>query len=195
MFLLGPTSPAELQAILTSAIAQEPSYRDVGATSAEGFPPGYRHDRREVRIGSSGDFDRAVQGLAHWAAHKGAGIGIFPTDQAVTVGATVLAVVSLGVVKMVAPCRVVSVVSEADKFSFAYGTLPGHPERGEEAFTVERRSAGTFFSVRAFSQPAELLVRLSGPFGRVAQRIATGRYIAAMDRYSRGVESSKRSSS
>lgn len=90
---------------------------------------------------------------------------------------------------MVAPCRIVSVLSEADSFGFAYGTLPGHPERGEEAFTVERRAEGTFFSVRAFSQPAEPLVRLSGPLGRVAQQVATRRYIAAMARYTAGAAS------
>jgi uncharacterized protein (UPF0548 family) len=34
------------------------------------------------------------------------------------------------------PCRVVYTVSEADRQDFAYGTLPGHPEQGEEAFVV-----------------------------------------------------------
>jgi uncharacterized protein (UPF0548 family) len=81
------------------------------------------------------------------AAHEGAAIRIFPIDQLVTVGATVLAVVSFGFAKMVARCRGVSVVSEPDKFGFAYGTLPGHPELGEEAFTVERRREGTLFGV------------------------------------------------
>jgi uncharacterized protein (UPF0548 family) len=185
MFLLGASSPAKLQVILTSAIGQEPSYSEVGATSGEVLPAGYRHDRHEVLVGSRADFERAVEGLAHWAAHEGAGIRIFPTDRPVTLGATVLAVVSVGFATMVAPCRVISVVSEPDRFGFAYGTLPGHPERGEEAFTVERRDEGTFFSVQAFSQPADLLVRLSGPFARVVQQIATRRYLAAMTRYLR----------
>ena len=185
MTLLGSGSPERLQKILASAIAQQPTYPEVGATLSEHFPPGYRHDRHERRIGSRTAFERAAQGLAHWAAHDVAGIRIFPADQAVLTGATVLVVVSIGLAKIVAPCRIVSVVSESDKFGFAYGTLPGHPERGEEAFIVERRGDGTFFSVRAFSQPADALVRLSGPFGRAAQQIATGRYIAAMARHTR----------
>jgi uncharacterized protein (UPF0548 family) len=185
MFLLGASSPAKLETILASAIGQGPSYPEVGATSEALFPAGYRQVKHEGLIGSRADFERAVEGLTHWTAHEGAGIRIFPTNQLITVGATVLAVVSIGFATMVAPCRVVSVISEADKFGFAYGTLPGHPERGEEAFTVERRDAGTFFSVRAFSQPADLLVRLSGPFGHVAQQIATRRYITAMRRYAR----------
>ena len=90
---------------------------------------------------------------------------------------------------MIAACRGVSVVSEPDKFGFAYGTLPGHPERGEEAFTVERRREGALFGVRVFSQPVDALVRLSGPFGRAAQQIATRRYVAAMARYTSGPES------
>ena len=34
------------------------------------------------------------------------------------------------------PCRVVYVVDEPDRRGFAYGTLPGHPESGEELFLV-----------------------------------------------------------
>jgi len=34
--------------------------------------------------------------------------------------------------------------------------LPGHPERGEEAFVVERRTDGTFFSITAFSRPVRV---------------------------------------
>ena len=33
-----------------------------------------------------------------------------------------------------APCRVVYVIDEPDIRGFAYGTLPGHPESGEERF-------------------------------------------------------------
>lgn len=43
---------------------------------------------------------------------------------------------------MVALDRVVAVVDEPDRWGFAYGTLPGHIEVGEEAFVVEHRLDG-----------------------------------------------------
>ncbi|HEV8560641.1 MAG TPA: DUF1990 family protein [Actinophytocola sp.] len=44
---------------------------------------------------------------------------------------------------MPAPGRVVHVVEEEHRRGFAYGTLPGHPECGEEAFLLERHADGT----------------------------------------------------
>jgi NAD(P)-dependent dehydrogenase (short-subunit alcohol dehydrogenase family) len=44
-------------------------------------------------------------------------------------------------VNAVAPCRVVYVTEEARRFSFAYGTLPGHPEQGEVAFAMDQALA------------------------------------------------------
>ena len=54
-----------------------------------------------------------------------------------------IGVTSIGPVQMVVPCRIVSVFKEVDSFGFAYGTLPGHPERGEESFVLERRDDAT----------------------------------------------------
>jgi hypothetical protein len=56
---------------------------------------------------------------------------------------------------MRAPCRVVYVIDEPRRRGFAYGTLPGHPESGEEAFVLEQRDDGTIASnIIAFSRPA-----------------------------------------
>ena len=44
---------------------------------------------------------------------------------------------------IVAPCRVVYVTTEPGQFGFAYGTLQGHPEHGEEAFHVTKQGDGT----------------------------------------------------
>ena len=68
-------------------------------------------------------------------------------------------------------------MDEPDRYGFAYGTLPGHPERGEEAFVVERDKTGAVFKIIVFSRPAELLARLGGPVTRRIQRTATKRYL------------------
>jgi len=99
--------------------------------------------------------------------------------------ATILAVISLGPGQAVAPCRIVRIIDEFDKFGFAYGTLPGHPERGEEAFVIERRADGTFFTITAFSRPADPLARLAGPISRAVQLAITRRCVRGLARYVR----------
>ena len=85
----------------------------------------------------------------------------------------------LGPIKV--PCRVVYVVDEPTRQGFAYGTLPGHPERGEEALVIDRNDDGSVsFSVTAFSRHATLLTRLGGPVGRLAQNFVTERYLGAL---------------
>ncbi|MGN6324645.1 DUF1990 family protein [Pseudolysinimonas sp.] len=79
------------------------------------------------------------------------------------------------------PARVVYVVDEPGRRGFAYGTLPGHPERGEEAFIVERLADDSVWLViRAFSRPAGLLVWLGAPVARLLQAIYTARYERAL---------------
>jgi uncharacterized protein (UPF0548 family) len=68
------------------------------------------------------------------------------------------------------------VVSEPGRCGFAYGTLPGHPESGEEAFLLEQHDDGTVtFAVTAFSRPATALARAAGPLGRAIQSHLTSR--------------------
>lgn len=75
-------------------------------------------------------------------------------------------------------CRVVEVASSPELVGYAYATLPGHPERGVERFTVARATDGTVTGrVQAWSVPAWTLARLAGPVGRLAQRAAAGVYL------------------
>ncbi len=182
MFILRRRSPVELDMLLGLATRECPSYPEVGATGSAVLPPGYRHDRQHRRIGDSQVFDRAVAALRRWAVHEMASVRIFPHGCPVSLGATILAVISLGPAQVVAPCRIVRVIDEFDRFGFAYGTLPGHPERGEEAFLIERRSDGTFFSIIAFSRPADPLARLAGPISRAVQLAITRRFMNALTR-------------
>lgn len=79
------------------------------------------------------------------------------------------------------PVRVVYVVDEPARRGFAYGTLPGHPESGEEAFVVERRpDDSVWLTVRAFSRPATAWLRLAAPALRLAQELYTARYLGAL---------------
>jgi uncharacterized protein (UPF0548 family) len=57
------------------------------------------------------------------------------------------------------PCRVVYVLEETggeiERYGFAFGTLPGHSEEGEERFTVERRRAddSVWYELLSFARP------------------------------------------
>ena len=57
-------------------------------------------------------------------------------------------VAHLGPWKVREPIEVVAVVDEPDRQGFAYGTLTGHPLRGEEAFIVERLPDGSLLAHR-----------------------------------------------
>ncbi|MEO6114896.1 MAG: DUF1990 domain-containing protein [Pseudolysinimonas sp.] len=79
------------------------------------------------------------------------------------------------------PARVVYVIDEPDRKGFAYGTLPGHPERGEESFVVERRPDETvWLTIRSFSRPSSRLYWACYPLLRMMQAIFTERYKRAL---------------
>ena len=179
---LRPLGPTQLEALLAVARLASPTYQEVGASRDDVLPPDYHHVRMEGRIGDADAFERAVTGLRTWVAHDGAGLRVYPKDPVVP-DATVVAVTSIGPVQMAAPCRIVAVFKDPDSFGFSYGTLPGHPESGEESFVLERRSDATYFVVRAFSRPVDPLARLSGPVGRAVQRSVTRRYLSALRRF------------
>jgi uncharacterized protein (UPF0548 family) len=76
--------------------------------------------------------------------------------------------------------------TEGDERGFAYGTLPGHPESGEECFLVRLTPDGdVVYEIRVFFRLASPLARLGGPVSLLLQRLATDRYVAAIRRATR----------
>jgi uncharacterized protein (UPF0548 family) len=77
----------------------------------------------------------------------------------------------------------VHTVDEANRCGFAYGTLPGHPESGEEAFIIEGSPTGVAtFTIRAFSGPNSASARFAGPAGHWVQDRITDRYLRSAER-------------
>lgn len=108
-----------------------------------------------------------------------------PTDPPIVVGQTVVVALDLPGFSAVAPCRIVWVDDEPDRFGFAYGTLRGHPECGEESFVVHRSHAAVRFEIVAASRPAGLLPRIGAPVARLIQQRVTRGYLASLARASR----------
>jgi uncharacterized protein (UPF0548 family) len=171
---------AELEGRLRQA---ELTYGEIGQTAGL-LPPGYHHLRRYAVIGSGAEvFAGAVKMLFSWQVHLRAGLRVSPSSAMAEPGAVVVLGLGAGPIRTRAPCRVIYVVNEPDRQGFAYGTLPGHPECGEEAFIIGRHHNDTVtFAITAFSRPARPLAKAAGPVGRGIQRHITRRYLRALAR-------------
>lgn len=154
------------------------TYTEVGATAGP-LPAGYHHVQKSAVIGRGRSrFEEAAENGIRWGMLRGAGLRVDATSEVATVGSEVI--VHLGPVR--APCRVVYVVDEPDRRGFAYGTLPGHAESGEERFVVRYDPATdeVYAEVTAFSRHATWWSRLGSPVTTVAQRVITDRYLRAL---------------
>jgi uncharacterized protein (UPF0548 family) len=158
------------------------TYAEVGATKGGSVPRGYHAMTERRRVGGADALDRAGDVVLAFGMQRGAGIRVTSSEPLARVGLDVHLEVGIGRLRLPAPTRVVYVVSEPDRRGFAYGTLPGHPESGEELFLVERVDGATFAEVRAFSRPGRWFTRLGGPVVRVAQRRFARRYLDALER-------------
>jgi uncharacterized protein (UPF0548 family) len=89
-------------------------------------------------------------------------------------GATVAVLVSHFGFWSLNACRIVYSVDERGvlgKYGFAYGTLQGHAEIGEERFTVEYDTGdgSVWYDIYAFFRPGKI-ARLAYPFSRSLQK-------------------------
>jgi len=159
------------------------TYAELGATAGI-LPPGYRHLRRSAVLGPGDElFQRASEAVLDWQIQERSGIRVEGGHRPLSVGDEVRLRIGVGRWRLVAPARVVRIIDEPDARGFAYGTLPGHPERGEESFVVRRRADGAIqLEIVAFSRPARWYSRLGAPLTRLAQRWMTGRYLVALRR-------------
>ena len=158
------------------------TYAAVGATrDLATAPDGFRTLERRAVIGH-GDaaFAAASHSALRWGMQTGSGMTVDLTGP-VEVGDRVRLTIPFGPLRVHAPAEVVYVVDEPGVVGFAYGTLPGHPECGAEAFLVERADDGTVSAVvRAFSRPADWFWWCGAPILRIAQELYTRRYLRAL---------------
>jgi uncharacterized protein (UPF0548 family) len=173
-------SEAAIRAFVDEQAGKQFNYPQVGATRGT-LPTGYVHDRRSADLGPDDDatFGRAAGALATWQAQRGAGMTVYPGNP-VGEGETFAILFRLPVGFVAAAGRVVYVIDEPDRKGFAYGTLPGHPEQGEEAFILNRRDGRVWFDLTAFSRPRHPLAVIGRPGSRVMQHRASAGYIAGM---------------
>jgi uncharacterized protein (UPF0548 family) len=158
------------------------TYTPVGATKDEVLPAGFGHLRERRRLGDATLLDPAGDFVLSFGLQRGAGILVSASEPLARSGVELTQRVRLGPLRLSAPTRVVYVLSEANRRGFAYGSLPGHPESGEELFLVERVGGATYAEVRAYSRPGRWFTKLGGPVVRLVQRWYVRRYLDALER-------------
>jgi len=189
VFLLMKPTEKRVERFLAQQRSRTFSYREVGH-SRRGAPAGYKADHNRVRLGEGrATFARALEALRSWKMFGLGWVAAFPAAAPIEPGTTVaIRVRHLGFWSLNA-CRVVYRIDEEGpivRFGFAYGTLAGHPERGEESFVVSRADDRVTIDVVAFSRPAGALARLGAPVARAVQTSVTRRYLTGLKSYVEG---------
>jgi uncharacterized protein (UPF0548 family) len=176
VILLREPSDAHIERFLDDQRSLPFSYPEVGA-SREGAPPGYPVNHHHGQLGTGQQtFARAVQAIRGWKMYETGWTKLCWPEAPITEG-TVVGVLGrhFGVWSLNA-CRIAYTIEEerplVKHYGFAFGTLPGHVERGEERFTVEwdRADNSVSYEVFAFARPAHPLARAGQPFVRLVQR-------------------------
>ena len=158
------------------------TYAEVGATRSVSMLPGSMTTLRlRRRVGDRSDFEAAADFVLRFGMQRGAGLAVHSDSTYAREGEQATVVIRCGPVHLHAPTRIVYVVEEEHRRGFAYGTLAGHPECGEEAFLVQRDADSTWAEVRAFSRAGRWITRLGGPVARLAQRRVASGYLDAVE--------------
>jgi uncharacterized protein (UPF0548 family) len=179
--LLRATDPADLTFVPFT-------YPEVGATRDAELPAGYDTVERSIVIGSgTAAFERAAAAVFDWRMQRSVGLRVRATGPAGEPGTVVVLTAGLPRLGYDIPCRVVWAQTTGNERGFGYGTLPGHPESGEEAFLVRLGPGGdVVLTLRVFARLASPLARLGGPVSTAVQRLATARYLTAIGQAARG---------
>jgi len=184
-----PTAPSDddIRRFLASQRDLLFSYPEVGASRA--VPPaGYNVDHNRIRLGAGPEtFKRAVAALRRWEMFSIGWVRLCWPTTPLAVGAIFGVVIKHVGFWSLNSARIVYVIEEdgpIQRYSFAYGTLPGHAERGEERFTVEWRHDDdtVWYDLFAFSRPRHALVWAGYPLARLLQRRFASDSKAAMAR-------------
>lgn len=156
------------------------TYPEPGASLSGRTPPGYLPIDAAAVVGAgSAQFSALAEGIRHWQVHRQSGLRV-DAGGAAADGVDVVLGAMTGPVAILVPCRVVTVLDAPRRKGFAYGTLRGHPESGEEAFIAELgEDDAVTFRVCGFSQPGTVATAVAAPVLRVMTRHALARYLRA----------------
>lgn len=140
------------------------SYSAVGATATTP-PVGFVVDQTRIKLGEGeAVFQSGIAALRRWEHFRLGWVETWP-ETPIHPGEVVAVMGHAMGMWWLNCCRIVYVVDESGpikKFGFAYGTLPGHIESGEERFVIEwnQDDDSVWYDILAFSRPNHILIRL-----------------------------------
>lgn len=174
MWSTTPPSDERIAAFLAEQRGQACSYPEVGQ-SRDGSPHGYNIDHNRALLGRGAKvYEVGCAALRGWKMFPAPWTRIVPIITPLEQGQVVAMLAHIYGLWWLNACRIVYSVDEVApvrRYGFAYGTLPGHVETGEERFTVEWLPDDTvWYDLRAFSRPRYWPVRLAKPLARSLQR-------------------------
>lgn len=151
------------------------SYSAVGASAATP-PAGFVVDRTRIQLGEGeAVYESASAALRRWDHFRLGWVDVWSPETPIEAGEVVAVMGRALGLWWLNCCRIVYVVNETGpirKFGFAYGTLPGHVESGEERFVIEWNQGdnSVWYDILAFSRPSQVLIRLGSPIVRRMQK-------------------------
>jgi uncharacterized protein (UPF0548 family) len=166
-------TPAHIAAHRAAQRALPFTYPGAGTTRDDGpAPPGFDRDRHREELGSGeAAFAKARDAIRRWRMFPAPLAWVEPDGEVpIETGAIAAVIVRAFGVYFLNAARIVYVVDEPRRFGFAYGTLPGHAESGEERFLVEwLPDDRVVYTIIAYSRPRYWPARIARPLVRRLQ--------------------------
>ncbi|MBX9666671.1 MAG: DUF1990 domain-containing protein [Candidatus Obscuribacterales bacterium] len=189
MFSIGRPSSEQVERYLSCTEGVSFNYPEQGMTAWADPPEGYVIDHNRVLMGSGrSTFDKAVAVLRRWEQFNVGWVGVANPGLPLEKDAVNAVIASLPLLSVTCACRIVYTINSneasAASFGFAYGTLPGHPECGEERFLIEWKTDddSVWYDIYALSKAGLFLVSATYPITRMLQRRFAKDSMAAMVR-------------
>jgi uncharacterized protein (UPF0548 family) len=188
MILLRKPTPKFIQNYVADQSALDFTYSDVGRTATKP-PAGWTVDHTRIELGKGEEVSNgARRALQQWRNFDLGWVEAHPANTPLRAGETVAVLIRAFGLWWLNAARIVYIVEETTdssrRFGFAYGTLPGHVEAGEERFVIEwdRATDRVFYDILAFSRPRHILTRIASWQVRRMQKRFARDSVAAMRR-------------
>jgi len=186
MFFLTKPSNERIRQAINSWRKAPFNYAEAGQSLGP-TPAGYADNHARIKLGNGeAVFNKAVETLRSWKMFDLDWASVCWPDAPIEVGTTVAVLASHFGFWSLHPARIVFLVDDDDgrmrRSGFAYGTLQGHGEQGEETFIIEWHHAddSVWYDLRSFSRPGELLTTFGHPVVRRLQKRFARESIQAM---------------
>ena len=133
---------------------------------------GFDYDAIRVKLGTGKKvFEIGKQAIMQWEMFPKKWIKLYPTKPTVGIGETVAVTAKYLGLWWVNITRIAYVINDMEIFGFAYGTLPGHMEKGEELFQIRMdEKENVYFELIAISKPNTLIAKISYNMMRSLQK-------------------------